>query len=53
MITETRLEHTSLKWSVVFHGLDHLIDPHGFEGGGGCTRGVFLGPQWEMTVSAM
>ena len=35
MITETSLEHTSLKWSVVFHGLDHLIDSHGSEVGGG------------------
>ena len=35
MITKTRLEHTSLEWYVVFHGLDHLIDPHDSEVGGG------------------
>ena len=35
MITETRLEHTHLMWSVVFHSLDHLIDAHGSEVGGG------------------
>ena len=42
IITETRPEHTSLKWSVVFHSLDHLIITHGSEVGVGCI------PSWSL-----
>ena len=53
MITETSLEHTSLKRSVVYHGLDHFIDHMAILGSIVVYSRCFLGPQWEITVSAM